>query len=171
MMSHFTSFVDRHSEREAFLGNRLQRLVELIVEQGEALLCERGLSIRSTAASTLLLLAEKSDLSAADIARELQQPHQLVTQRVDALIDIGLVERRSDPRDGRRSVLAMTRKGRNEADILRVCLRDADQAFAAIFEEIGVNVSESADALAGALRRESLSARAATRKRVKKEVQ
>ena len=142
MSGPFLSFVDCHAAREAFIGNRLGRLVDLIVDQGEALLRSRGATFRSTAASTMLLISERNGLSTADVARELRQPHQLATQRVEALLELGLVERNSDPRDRRRSVLALSPKGRTEAQLLADVLRDADNAFRELYTEIGTDLSE-----------------------------
>ena len=53
----------------------------------------------SRSASTVLLLGSGKNLSAADIAKLLGEPHQLATQRVDLLITLGIVSRVDDPRD------------------------------------------------------------------------
>lgn len=159
MPSRFHSFVDRHPDREAFVGNRLGRVVDFIVEQGDLLLRDRGVTFSSTAASTVLLLSERTNLSSADLARELDHPHQLVTKRVETLIQLGLVRRKSDPHDGRRKVLALTKKGQAEAALLGQAVHDASAAFSAIYDEIGVNVSEVAASVAGALARRSLAER------------
>ncbi len=136
------TYVDIHSASEAFLGNRLSRLVDLIVEQGDGLLRQGGISFPARASSAVLLIEEYENLSTADIARLLGQPHQLVTQRIDLLIDLGLVERRSDQQDGRRKILALTAKGAREAIVLHACLNRAEQVFAELYDEIGVNLSK-----------------------------
>ena len=161
MRSETAAFVDMHATRDAFLGNRLARLVDQIADEGEALFRERGLSFRSTSASTVLLMSERKDLSIADIARELRQPHQLASQRVEALMGLGLAASRPDPSDRRRKVLRLTRKGAREAAILRTCLDDAAAAFRALFDEIGVDVPAVMDKVSDALRRASLSERIA----------
>ena len=49
------NFVDTHPMRSAFIGNRLQRLVDTISEQGDALLDAQGLKFRAAACSTVRL--------------------------------------------------------------------------------------------------------------------
>lgn len=52
-----------------------------------------------------------SDLAAADGVR-----HQSMTSTVAALLDLGLVKRRPDPRDGRRLLVTVTAKGRRHVE-------------------------------------------------------
>ncbi len=152
-------FIDAHALRHAFVGNALARLVDMIAEQGDALLNVAGLNIPSRAASTMLLIEERGDLSIADITRELHQPHQLVAQRIDLLAEEGLVVRVSDPSDGRRKILRLSSKGKKEAAIMKERLQGAAIAFDGIFDEIGVNLSEAAEAASVALERANLTER------------
>lgn len=78
----------------AFFANRFDRLTDLIVAQVEVLLPDAGLVMLSGTVSWILLIGEKRQMSAAEIASLLEQPHQLVTQRVETLSDLKLVERR-----------------------------------------------------------------------------
>lgn len=138
-----TTFIEESGLGDAFLGNRLLQAADLIVEQGEALLREAGLSIPARASSTILLVSERGGVSTADIARELVQPHQLATQRVEALIELGLLKRRADPQDGRRKILVLTAKGEKEAAILYQTLQYAQAAFQTLYDEIGVDLGEA----------------------------
>lgn len=138
------AYVDSHSSSGAFLAHRLNRLVDLISEQGDKLLSEARLSLPSRAVSIVLLIDERGRISAADIAKELKQPHQLVTQRIDVLRKLGLVERTVDPSDGRRKILALTRKGKTERRLLETCLRDAERVFLDLYKEIECDLSELA---------------------------
>ncbi len=130
------TYVDSHTMRGAFLANSLHRLADMIAEQGDNLLMGAGLSLPSRAASTVLLIGERGQISAADIAKEFRQPHQLVTQRVEALIELRLVDRLDDPFDRRRKTLALTRKGKRELRLLETCLQDAEQVFLGLYQEI-----------------------------------
>ena len=149
-------FLDSHPLRGAFVANALERLVGLIVEQGEDLLRDSGLTFPSRAASTVLLLGERARLSAADLAKVLGQPHQLVTQRVDLLIELGIVSRAGDPGDGRRRILVLTAKGKRQFEKLKARLALADAAFAALFAEIGCDLSSAASSAIAALGRSSV---------------
>jgi DNA-binding MarR family transcriptional regulator len=133
-------FLDSHPLRGAFVANTLERLAALIVEQGEELLRDAGLSIPSRAVSIVLLLGERTHLSAADLAKTLGQPHQLVTQRVDNLIELGIVSRMGDSHDARRRILVLTAKGSRQAEALRTRLTLAEAAFAALFAEVGCDL-------------------------------
>ena len=135
------SFVDGAEWQDAFLGNQLARLVDLIADQGDALLREAGLSFPSRDASTILLISEKLAVSTADIARELQKPHQLATQRVEALMALGLIARRSDPNDARRKLLVLTARGKKEAVVLKATLKEATYALRDLHKEIELNLS------------------------------
>jgi len=153
------SFVDDSCFGDAFVGNKLARLVDLIVDQGDALLKDAGLCFPSRAASTILLIDERVNLSAADIAMELSQPHQLATQRVEALTKLGLLERRNDPKDARRKTLSLTTKGKKEAALLKRTLNQAQQAFQNLYKEIEVNLGAVAIQSISALKKDSLSSR------------
>jgi DNA-binding MarR family transcriptional regulator len=153
------SFIDSHALHDAFLGNQLSRLVDLIVDQGDELLRDAGLSFAARAASTILLVHERDKVSTADIARELHQPHQLATQRVETLIASGLLKRRNDPQDGRRKILSLTVKGTREAESLKLTLHQAQQAFQEVYDEVEVNLGAVALRAIEALNRNSLAAR------------
>ncbi|MBI1393051.1 MAG: MarR family transcriptional regulator [Alphaproteobacteria bacterium] len=160
-MSCPTSFVDQHEFRHAFLGNRLERAVNLIAAQGEALLVERGCTFASYAASTLLFISHTPDCAMADIAAALNMPHQVIAQRLEALEKQDLVYRKPDAKDGRRKVVVLTDRGMNEVERLRGVLRDADMALRALNAELGFDASDGAMKLIAALHRMSLSDRIA----------
>jgi len=79
---------------------------------------------------------EGKAMIAADLAKELDQPHQLVTQRIKALIELGLVERLDDPEDKRRKILGLTLKGKEELVVLESCLDIAEQVFLSLYQEL-----------------------------------
>lgn len=130
------SYTDTHPLRGAFVANLLGRLVDTIVAQGEDLLQDAGLDFPSRAASSILLIGERGNITAADIASALDQPHQLVTQRIELLIDLKIVKRINDPKDGRRKILVLTDKGTKQFMRLQARLANADRAFEILFKEI-----------------------------------
>jgi DNA-binding MarR family transcriptional regulator len=135
------AYVDSHPRHGAFLADQLRRLADLIVQQGDDLLLDAGLSLPSRAVSSVLLIEERGQISAADIAKELKQPHQLVTQRIEMLIMLGLVDRIGDPSDGRRKILELTGRGKKELRLLETCLREAEQVFLDLYQEIECDLS------------------------------
>lgn len=149
-------FLDSHPLRGAFVANTLERLVSQIVEQGDVLLRDAGLDFPSRAASTVLLLGERARISAADLAKALDQPHQLITQRVDLLIELGIVSRAGDPGDARRRILVLTAKGKRQFKALKARLTLAEAAFAALSAEIGCDLLDATRSAIAALGRSSV---------------
>ena len=147
-----TNFVDSHRLSAAFIANQLERLADLIVLQGNEMLDASGIEFPSRTVSSVLFVGENEPASTADIARALGQPHQLATQRVDLLIQLGIFERISDPDDARRKLLRLTPKGRDQFQILSDRLEKAGQAFSALFAEIGCDVPAATQRAVAALK-------------------
>ena len=147
-----TNFVDSHRLSAAFIANQLERLADLIVLQGNEMLDASGIEFPSRTVSSVLFVGENEPASTADIARALGQPHQLATQRVDLLIQLGIFERISDPDDARRKLLRLTPKGREQFQILSDQLEKAGQAFSALFAEIGCDFPAATQRVAAALK-------------------
>lgn len=140
-----STYTDTHQLRGAFVANLLSRLVDMIVEQGEHLLLDVGIDFPSRSVSTVLMIGEKDKISAADIAVTLNQPHQLVTQRIELLLDMKIVKRVSDPKDGRRKTLILTAKGTAQFKQLQTRLALADRAFKTLFEDIECDLISAAE--------------------------
>lgn len=139
-----STYIDGHPLRDAFLANRLDRLAGLIVEQGDDMLASAGLSFPSRAVSTVMLIGERRRISAAEIARELGQAHQLVTQRLQLLIQRKIVRRLNDPSDARRKQLALTSRGERELERLLEAVQQTDEAMKRLFEEIECDLAVAA---------------------------
>lgn len=135
------TYVDTHPRSGAFAANKMTRLTDLINDQGTKLLKDADLTLPPRAVSTVLLIGEHGKISAADIAKELSQPHQLVTQRIELLINLNLLQRLDDPKDGRRKIIALTIKGKREFQILDKRLAEAANAFEDLYNEIETNLS------------------------------
>jgi DNA-binding MarR family transcriptional regulator len=148
-MPHFT---ETHALKGAFVANQLSALVDLIALQGDSLLDDAGITIPSRAVSCVLLVGDQGQVSAADIAKALQQPHQLATQRVEALIKLGLLKRIDDPEDGRRKILALTARGKDQYARLNVRLAEVEQAFLGLFAEIDCDLPVALERALEALR-------------------
>ncbi len=161
------TYTDKHKRNGAFAANQMTRLVDLINEQGVCLLADAGLTLPPRAVSTILLIGERKQISAADIAQELEQPHQLVTQRIELLINLGLVQRLDDPNDGRRKIIGLSAKGGHEFKTLDKRLAEAALAFDDLFKEIENDLSATTMRAIEALKNKSLLARINTHKNKK----
>ena len=145
------TYTDTHQLRGAFVGNILRRLADMIAEQGEQLLRDAGIDFPSRSVSTVMMIGEKGKISAADIATALGQPHQLVTQRIELLLDIKIVKRISDPKDGRRKILILTAKGTAQFKRLQARLAAADRAFETLFKDIDCDLIAATERAMAAL--------------------
>lgn len=150
------TYLDTHPLHEAFLANKLDRLADLIVNQGQEFLNDAGLDIPSRMVSIVLLIENKREITAAEIASALDQPHQLVTQRIQILMDLALIERKADPGDRRRKLLVLTEKGTAQCKILHASLAQAADVFTTLFKEIDCNLADVAMRAIAALDRSSI---------------
>src|SRR5262245_17330374 len=112
--------------RRVFITKTLEKLIALIEEQGEEARQHSDIELPGRTVPTVLLLARKGPLSAADISRELNEPHQLVTQRIDLLIALKVVSRVADPDDARRKLLSVTAKGKAQLVLLKQRLQETE---------------------------------------------
>ncbi|MEU0782686.1 MarR family transcriptional regulator [Streptomyces sp. NPDC006173] len=69
-----------------------------------------------TQASVLARLTDDQGLTTSDLAVSEGMRHQSMASTVGALAGRGLVERRPDPGDGRRQLIALTAEGRRRAE-------------------------------------------------------
>lgn len=150
------NFRDEHALKGAFVSNKLLRLVDLIADQGDDLLREAQITIPARAVACTLFIGDNGQVSLADIAKALDEPHQLSAQRVEGLIELGLLERRDDPKDRRRKVLRLTKDGKTQYQRLLVRLAEIEQALADLYAEIDHDLSAILDSAIDALNRTPL---------------
>jgi DNA-binding MarR family transcriptional regulator len=151
-----SNIMDTHALSGAFVSNKLLRLVETLADQGQVLLSSAGIDIPPRAISTVLMIGEIPDVAAADIATSLDQPHQVATQRIAALIELGLITRRPHATDSRRKVLVLTTRGRAQYQSMMVMLEKIRAAMDALFDEIGCDLAAKAVEAVAALQARTL---------------
>lgn len=134
------SFTRPTSIRNAYLGKHALDLVRVTSDQVADVYVKRGIAIPVELSSTLHSLSYRDGASLTDIAVTLDLPHQLVAQRVGKLLDRGLIKRRPDPDDKRRTKLCLTRQGVEQAHRLRQCMRDMAEVYGALYDEIGCDL-------------------------------
>ena len=152
-------FFDSEITRKAYLGKHCFDLLSLSSEQAAEVYAQRGLSIPLEVSSTLQFISRNDALSVADIAKALSLPHQLSTQRVEKLANAGLLRRKPDPKDKRRVCLQLTKKGREQADLLDQCMADIARVYERMFEDIGCDLSVMIPAATAALKAVPIAAR------------
>lgn len=138
---------------------KVKDLHDLLGKQiGEAM-DQSGMMIPAKTTAIVELLFEKDILSKADISKELSFSHQLCTQRLAWLEEHKMVSVTEDPGDRRRQVIQLTEQGRSEAKKLRTFLPRLQQAYEALFSELGLNLDDVMRQAARALEQDSLADR------------
>ena len=91
--------------------------------------------VRASYGSVLLPLFEEDGLRMGDVARRARISKQTMTTMVRLAERDGLVERRSDPRDGRATRVNLSEKGRRFQPIVEAVLKELDAAARASLGE------------------------------------
>lgn len=123
-----------------FLAHRLRRASELILEGSAEALGRHGFKSPARSGSTLLLLRENGPTGITEIAYRLRLSHPLIIKLAASLAAAGLVRDAADPKDSRRRLIALTRKGEAEARRLAEYSAAIARAFTAMFEESGADL-------------------------------
>lgn len=80
------TFANTEILRKAYLGKHAQNLLFLSSGQVADVYLDRGITIPVRLSSTLQFISQQSGASLADIARALEIPHQLISQRTEKLL-------------------------------------------------------------------------------------
>ncbi len=145
--------------KKAYLGKLAQDLLHLSSNQVIEVYAQRGIEIPVEVSSTLNHLYNNENVALADVATALDIPHQLASQRIQKLMRRDLVEKQSDPKDMRRSVLTLTSKGQQQAVLLIECMNDMAIIYGALYEEIGCDLPQVLKEAIDALKNKSLTDR------------
>ncbi|QNJ99953.1 bifunctional helix-turn-helix transcriptional regulator/GNAT family N-acetyltransferase [Dyella telluris] len=94
------------------LGSRLKSLSDHFYGAVDEVYRTCGAGVESRWFPVLRFLWENGETTVSDVAQAIGQTHSAVSQLADKLVDAGLVCRNKDIQDGRRSLLALTDKGR-----------------------------------------------------------
>ena len=147
--------------RRVFLGNSIDQLSAQIIEQAKQVLREAGVELSTRAAPIILMLMKHGPMTAADVAKALNQAHQLVTHHVDALVSLEIVTRVSDPGDARRKLLKVTPKGHVQLVKLKEILDLIEVVYEDIFGKLGCDLAAKVLEASGELSRSPLAERIA----------
>lgn len=149
-------YYERLAIDEAFVGARAARLTNIIGEQGDEFFEAAGLTVPSRASSTILFINKNGPSSLVEIARALDEQHQLTAQRTQLLEKISIVVRKPDPNDRRRKTFHLTKHGAAEVALIERRCRQAIRIFDALNQELGFNLSAALDAAHNCLLKKSM---------------
>jgi DNA-binding MarR family transcriptional regulator/GNAT superfamily N-acetyltransferase len=100
------------------LGSRLKSLSDHFYAAVDEVYRTCGAGVESRWFPVLRFLWENGETTVSDMAQAIGQTHSAVSQLADKLVDAGLICRKKDAQDGRRSLLALTEKGRADLSAL-----------------------------------------------------
>lgn len=103
---------------KSFIGKQADDLSNLILEQIKPIYESLGIVVPVKSCSVIHYLNKYDDLSVTDLAKHLGQSHQLVKQKLPKLQKLGLIEKRDDDNDKRRSTYHLTNDGKQQAKLL-----------------------------------------------------
>lgn len=127
----------------AFLAHVLRRLADELIRGGAQWYPEAGVTAPPRTTSTLLALDQRGPLGVTEIATLLRQSHPLVIGWIRQLEGLGFVASRADRGDRRRSVIALTRRGRSEVRRLRCALEVMERASQRLLDDASPGLFEA----------------------------
>lgn len=132
-----TDFIQQQGP--AFLAHLLRRLADELVQGAADWYPTVGVTAPPRTISTLLALDEHGPLGVTELAGLLRQSHPLVIVWIKELTRLSLVKSRDDPADRRRTLIALTTKGKSELVRIREALVVMEQASAELLEQAGAD--------------------------------
>lgn len=102
----------------SFIGKQAEDLSNLIRDQIKPVYESLGIIVPVKSCSIVHYLNEYNHLSLTELAKHLNQSHQLVKQKLPKLIKLGIITQQDDKNDKRRSTYQLTNKGRQQALLL-----------------------------------------------------
>lgn len=129
---------DSRHEEETHLLREVMRTQQAVVAIFSR---ELGLPAARLAILRELAVSADADLGGSKLARRLGVDPAAVTRQLNEMEDSGLVRRRPDRRDGRRSVLSLSAKGVREFERIHVRVHEIERALAARVGEAEVRTA------------------------------
>lgn len=159
IMNHEESFNAEIAVNAAFLSKRVYDFHLLINKQADKVYKNKGIIFPVATSSTVLFLSTIDSASLAQIARALDHPHQLIAQRVKALLKLELIEGTQDSKDKRRTLYHLTQTGLIQSQLLNDYCKEAADAFNSLSKEVGVDLHVTLNKACTALERTPFSER------------
>jgi len=127
--------------RSPQFGAILYRSTELISVQGAAVFDLLGISIHTNKISLVLAINAKGALSSTEISQHTGD---------------GFFIQRQDPKDSRKKIYEFAEGAKAEAARIVSIMKDFEQVYAALWDEIGIDLEEGVKRMERALSRTSL---------------
>lgn len=148
-----------HEQGLIFLPHILRRLANRFSRACDLVFPDFGITVPPRAVSTVHLLFTRGPRSVTEIAEVIQQPHPLVISWIRQMKEAGVIETSPDPRDRRRTIVALTSEGAVQAQLLIDCRPAFEAAYRRLMRESGADIFDALWRLESGLRREDFATR------------
>lgn len=150
-----------HAEGLFFFPHVLRRLSDELVQASETVYPRLGITAPPRTASTLHLLHRRGPQSVTEIASAIRQSHPLVITWIRQLKALDLIETRSDPDDGRRTMVALTPAGRAQVERMLAARPVLEAAYRRLMRDADADIFDALWRIEAALRERSFESRVA----------
>ncbi|KAA9345712.1 bifunctional helix-turn-helix transcriptional regulator/GNAT family N-acetyltransferase [Adhaeribacter soli] len=118
------------------LGSRLRKLSDTVTEDALKIYGLYNVKLEPRWFPVFYMLAEKERLAVTEIAQEIGQTHASVSQIVKEMKKQDLVMETKDAKDGRKTMLSLSEKGKAMVPNLKQQVTDVQQAVEDLFREM-----------------------------------
>jgi DNA-binding MarR family transcriptional regulator len=145
--------------RSPQFGAILFRASELISVQGSEVFDRLGISLHANKISIVLALHSKGALSSTELSQHIGLSRQLIESRLKPSVKDGFFISLPDPKDSRKRIYNISDNSRAEADRIVLVMKDFEQVYSTLWEEIGVELESALKLMERALARKALTYR------------
>lgn len=138
----------------SFIGKLADDLGNLIYVQIKPIYDSLGIVVPVKSCSIIHYLNVSSGASLADLAKSLNQSHQLVKQKLPKLLKMELIQVRNDPNDRRRQIYSLTTAGKKQAQLLND--NPLEKVYADLSRELNTDLFAVLDAAINGLKSKDL---------------
>ncbi|MBL4660168.1 MAG: MarR family transcriptional regulator [Alcanivoracaceae bacterium] len=119
----------------SFIGKQADDLSNLIREQLQPIYESLGIVVPVKSCSIIHYLFKFDGISVTDLAKKLNQSHQLVKQKLPKLQNLGLINQQPDNNDKRRTTYHLTESGQQQARLLE------ENSLHAVYEHLSDEIN------------------------------
>lgn len=145
---------EKQNLSESFIGKQAEDLSQLIGEQIKPLYVSLGIVVPVKSCSIIHALSQEQHASVTEIAKSLNQSHQLVKQKLPRLQKLELITTNADPDDKRKTLYQLTERGKVQAQLLRD--HSLTEVYSRLSSEVGADLYQILTAAIKGLRRTDL---------------
>lgn len=142
--------------RSPQFGAILYRASELISVQGAEVFDLLEISLHANKISIVLAINAKGALSSTEISQHIGISRQLIESRLKGSVEDGFFTQSQDPRDSRKKIYDISEGSRAEAARIVSIMKDFEQVYATLWDEIGFDLENGLKLMERALSRTSL---------------